>query len=298
MLYPRSSPFRQVVNLSEFWDFRIDPDDQGEGAGWGEGFVDGRPIAVPASWNDQFEDWRDYLGPAWYQTRFDVPWGWEQQRIALRFGSVNYLADVWLNGVQLGQHEGGHLPFEFDVTQPVLPEGNLLVVRVDGRLAPDRVPPGNVPPDRRQVFPMTSCPSAAFDFFPFCGVHRPVLLTATPYEGIADLTVVTEIDGSDGLVRVRLDAGDAATARFALCGHGRDISVEAPALDEAVLRVPDAALWSPAAPNLYDLSVELTRDGEVFDRYTLRIGIRTIVVDGDDLLLNGEPIVLRGFGRH
>ena len=142
MLYPQSNPFRQSITLSGFWDFRFDPDDVGTDAGWGEGLTGGRPIAVPASWNDQFEDWRDYLGPAWYQTRFDLPWGWEAKRIILRFGSVNYLADVWLNGVPLGQHEGGHLPFEFDVTQHVQAEDNRLVVRVDGTLAPDRVPPG------------------------------------------------------------------------------------------------------------------------------------------------------------
>jgi beta-glucuronidase len=94
----------------------------GETAGWAGGF-DGRPIAVPASWNDQFEDHREYLGLAWYQTRFDRPWGWEERRVCLRFGSVNYLADVWLNGTKLGQHEGGHLPFEFDVTAQLRPEG-------------------------------------------------------------------------------------------------------------------------------------------------------------------------------
>ena len=169
MLHPQSNPFRQCIDLSGFWDFRFDPDDQRQEAGWGGGFTDGRPIAVPASWNDQFEDWRDYLGPAWYQTRFDLPWNWEQRRIVLRFGSVNYLAKVWLNGVRLGQHEGGHLPFEFDVTPHVRPEGNLLVVRVDGELAPDRVPPGNIPSDPLDTFstvnypllPLISSPSVA-----------------------------------------------------------------------------------------------------------------------------------------
>ena len=63
-------------------------------------------------------------------------------QIFLRFGSVNYLAEVWLNGIRLGEHEGGHLPFSFDLTPHVQPEHNVLVVRVEGELAPDRVPPG------------------------------------------------------------------------------------------------------------------------------------------------------------
>jgi len=118
MLYPQSNPFRQAVDLCGFWDFAFDPDNRGGQAGWAEGFSGGRPIAVPASWNDQFAEGHDYLGAAWYQTRFDLPWGWDagRQRLGLRFGSANYLAEVWLNGVRLGSHEGGHLPFEFDIT--------------------------------------------------------------------------------------------------------------------------------------------------------------------------------------
>jgi beta-glucuronidase len=67
---------------------------------------------------------------------------------------------------------------------------------------------------------------------------------------------------------------------------------------DVLITVPEAALWSPAAPNLYDLSVELHQAGAVQDMYTLPIGIRTIAVDGDRLLLNGQPIYLTGFGRH
>lgn len=297
MLYPQSNPFRQSINLSGFWDFRFDPDGKGEQFGWGEGFTGGRPIAVPASWNDQFEDWRDYLGPAWYQTRFDLPWGWKERQVHLRFGSVNYFAEVWLNGTRLGQHEGGHLPFEFDVTPHVQPQENILVVRVEGELAPDRVPPGNAPGPAEQSL-WIRYPATSFDFFPFCGIHRPVLLYTTPHDAIADLTVVTEIEGGDGLVRVRLECADEAAARFTVRRHDIEILAKGPASDEAVLVVPDAALWSPASPHLYNLTIELTDDGSVFDRYTLSIGIRTIVVDGDALLLNGQPVILKGFGRH
>jgi beta-glucuronidase len=297
MLYPQSNPFRQSINLSGFWDFRFDPDGKGEQFAWGEGFTGGRPIAVPASWNDQFEDWRDYLGPAWYQTRFDLPWCWKERQVHLRFDSVNYFAEVWLNGTRLGQHEGGHLPFEFDVTPHVQPQENILVVRVEGELAPDRVPPGNAPGPAEQS-PWVRYPATSFDFFPFCGIHRPVLLYTTPHDAIADLTVVTEIEGGDGLVRVRLECADEAAARFTVRRHDIEILAKGPASDEAVLVVPDAALWSPASPHLYNLTIELTDDGSVFDRYTLSVGIRTIVVDGDALLLNGQPVILKGFGRH
>jgi beta-glucuronidase len=67
---------------------------------------------------------------------------------------------------------------------------------------------------------------------------------------------------------------------------------------DIALDVPNAALWSPDSPHLYDLTVELTRQGTVYDRYTLPIGIREINVEGDTLLLNGQPVYLQGFGRH
>jgi beta-glucuronidase len=306
MLYPHCNPFRQVIDLSGFWDLRFDPEGQGEQSGWAEGFAAGRPVAVPASWNDQFEDGRDYLGPTWYQTRFDLPWGWDvtRQRIVLRFGSVNYMAVVWLNGVRLGQHEGGHLPFEFDVTPHVKREGNLIVAHVEGGLAPDRVPPGNAPPDPQHMFmdQRENWPPSSFDFFPFCGVHRPVLLHVAAPDSISGLSITTDIAGSTGQVRVQVErtGDDAVSARLYLKGHGADIAVEMPiaAKAEAVLTVPHVALWAPGSPNLYDLTVELARHGTTFDRYQLPVGIRTIKVEGDALLLNGKPIYLKGFGRH
>ena len=301
MLYPQSNPFRQCIDLSGFWDLRFDPENQGVQSNWSAGFNDGRPVAVPASWNDQFEDWRDYLGNTWYQTRFDLPWGWDASRqcIRVRFNSINYLAEIWLNGVRLGQHEGGHLPFEFDITPHVRPEGNVLVARVEGELKPDRVPPGNVPVDPKHMFisQAENHPRASFDFFPFCGIHRPVLLYTTPRHAITDLKVVTYIAGHDGIVRVKLNRaeGENSLARFSL--RGTNVYVETTVTD-IELMVPDAALWSPDSPHLYELNVELACGDETFDRYTLPIGIRTVETQGDALLLNGKPIYLKGFGRH
>ncbi|MEP7137396.1 MAG: beta-glucuronidase [Chloroflexota bacterium] len=305
MLYPQSNAHRQVTDLSGFWDFRFDPQDVGRDSYWQNGFPDSRPIAVPASWNDQFEDGRDFLGPAWYRTQFGLPWGWSGKRIILRFGSVNYLAEVWLNGHLLGLHEGGHLPFEFDVTSQVRSLGNQLVLRVDGRLTFDSVPPGNVTGAPEDFFSSHAgnYPQAQFDFFPYCGIHRPVLLYATSPDSIQDVTVQTQFSGMRGLVHARVESiGDVpAIARFHLKGHGQDLTVEKTIVNdmaEVDIDVQDVALWSPAKPNLYSLLIELIQDGEVVDSYSLIIGIRTIRVDGDQLLLNDEPIYLNGFGRH
>jgi beta-glucuronidase len=305
MLYPRSNPYRQVTDLSGFWELRFDPQDMGKESGWQTGFTGGRPAAVPASWNDQFEDGRDFLGPVWYQIEFDLPWGWDKKSLMLRFGSVNYLAEVWLNGQALGMHEGGHLPFEFDATSVLRPTGNKLVLRVDGRLGFDRVPPGNVSGDPQDLFPShaSNYPQTQFDFFPYCGIQRPVLLYAMPHEGLKDVVVQTEISGKRSRVHIHLErsGGAGIQARFHLTGPGchssHEISFSGESTD-AVMEIQDAALWSPSSPNLYDLTVELVRGGEVIDACSLKIGIRTIKVDGDRLLLNGDPVYLKGFGRH
>ncbi len=305
MLYPLTNVFRQTIELSDFWSFRFDPADLGLSNGWQNGFDDSRPIAVSASWNDQFEDGRDFLGPAWYRTTFDLPWGWDEKRIVLRFGSVNYLADVWLNGQPLGSHEGGHLPFEFEISSSVKQMTNQLIIRVDGRLSFDRVPPGNVTGDPADFFASHAgnYPQAQFDFFPYCGIQRPVMLYATSQDYLYDITVATEFEDKLGKIHVHVERTgiERVMARFHLSGHGQTSTLEVPFSGEHVdvdLDVPDVMLWSPQSPNLYDLSVELLQDGVVIDSYSLKVGVRTIKVVGDQLLLNDEPIYLKGFGRH
>ena len=110
------------------------------------------------------------------------------------------------------------------------------------------------------------------------------------------MTVVTE---NAGRVRVRVNraADDVVTVRITLQGYR---TIETTMADEAEveLAVPNAALWSPESPNLHRLTIELLRANTAFDCYSLPIGIRTIQVDGDTLLLNGKPIYLKGFARH
>jgi beta-glucuronidase len=295
-----------VCDISGIWEIRFDPEEAGLQEEWQAGFQQGRPVAVPASWNDQFEEGRDFLGPAWYQTVFQLPFGMDGKRLRLRFGSVNYLAQAWLNGQPLGAHEGGHLPFEFEATSLAKPGENRLVVRVDGQLAHDRVPPGNVAGDPDDFFVSHSMnyPPAQFDFFPYCGIHRPVLLYSTGENAIGEITIQTTIEaGGRGRVhaRVHWTGGASPAVRVSLRGHGYEDRVEAAISGEAAeatLEVPQAALWSPQSPNLYDLSVELADGDTVVDSYQLKIGIRTVEVQGDSLLLNGKPLYLTGFGRH
>ncbi len=295
MMRPPSNPFRQQLGLEGFWEFLPDPEDVGVARGWPDGLPGGVPIAVPASWNDQLPAHRDFLGPAWYATTFEVPRAWAGQRVRLHFGSVTYQAGVWLNGEFLGGHEGGHLPFTFDVNG-ALRGVNHLVVRVDGRLDPSHVPPGNL--GARGTFGgmIQRLPDTNFDFFPFAGIDRGVSLVATDAEAIEDVVVRTELDGT---VHVAISRPGAAAIQLELSGHDVALSAALAAGEAGTeLRIPSPSLWAPGAPNLYRLVARLERENQVVDSVALNVGVRTVAVDGDRLLLNGEPVVLRGFGRH
>ena len=296
MLYPIQNNIRNRLDLSGIWDFKPDPDEVGEQNGWFNGLSEARPMAVPGSWNDQYEDLYLYLGMGWYTCTTYIPQAWKDQRMMLRVGSANYWAAVWVNGRKVGEHEGGHLPFAFDITNAITFDGeNIIAIQVENHLKPARVPSGNL---GRSVFGVLGgFPSTTFDFYPFAGLHRPVVLYSVPQTHIDDIAVVTERNGADGSVRVRATInGDQDTGRVILAGNGQMVEADVTFADgvaEATLVVPSARLWSTEDPYLYELTITTGSD-----HYALQIGIRTVEVQGGQMLLNGEPVKLNGFGRH
>jgi len=297
VLYPIQSNQRNKLDISGIWDFQIDPGGAGDGAGWANGLADPRPMAVPGSWNEQYEDLFNYLDLAWYVKRTYVPAGWQGQRVFLRVGSAVYFATVYLNGVMLGTHEGGHLPFAFEITDHIKwGEENVVAISVENELRPERVPSGNMPDSTMSTF--ASTPATTYDFFPFAGIHRPVVLYAVPQLHIEDITVVTGIHGGDGTVKVTVKLNQPFAGQGSVRLQGGDVVFEAAlafagGMAETALTVPNARLWSDKDPFLYDLTVAAADDA-----YTLRTGIRTIAVQGGQILLNGAPVKLNGFGRH
>jgi beta-glucuronidase len=299
-LYPQRNEHREIVDLSGLWSFQLDPDETGEQGGWVGGLPAPRSIAVPGSWNEQFADTRDYLGVAWYLTRIVVPASWRGQTVMLRVGSATYAAKVWINGKLAGSHLGGHLPFEFDISPLVAWQGTTTIaIQVENKALPTRVPPAGTNP----ALTANTYPDVTYDFFPYSGLHRPVLLYCLPKLHIADATVVTSIAGADGVIEVAVAANEAwsGSGELRLESGSEVIAAELAFKDgaaRATLRVPKARFWSPDDPFLYPLSIALTDSGRVLDSYSLDVGIRTVAVQGDRLLLNGRPIELRGFGRH
>src|SRR6266545_3043155 len=293
MLYPIQNEIRNKLDLSGIWDFKTDPDEVGEQNGWYNGLEGSRPMAVPGSWNEQYADIFNYTDLSWYVKRTFVPSSWKDQRVFIRVGSANYVGTVYVNGVKVGSHEGGHLLFAFDITDQVKwNQQNVIAISVENHLLPNRVPAGGAGP-----LGVSGYPGAPYDFFPLAGLHRPVVLYSVPKTHIEDVTVVTGIDGKNGAVTVAVKlSGDDTAGTVVLTGAGQTVEAQLTFVNgagEAVLAVPSARLWSIEDPYLYDLDI-ITGS----DHYSLNVGIRTIAVQGKQVLLNGQPVTLNGFGRH
>ena len=293
MLYPIQNEFRNLLDLSGIWDFKTDPDEIGEKNGWATGLEGARPMAVPGSWNEQYADLFNYTDRGWYLRRTYFPSSWQGQRIFIRVGSANYSGTVYINGVRAGAHEGGHLPFAFDISALVRwNQPNVVAISVENYLLQDRVPAGGA-----GNLGISGFPGVPYDFFPFAGLHRPVVLFSAPQHAIEDVSVVTSINGQDGQVRVAVKMnGGNSSGRLVL--SGADQKVESVisfvgGAGEGTLVVPSARLWSDQDPYLYDLDIFSPGD-----HYSLKIGIRTVAVVGGQILLNGRPVQMNGFGRH
>jgi beta-glucuronidase len=295
-LLPQRTPTRDVLELAGLWDFQLDPDGVGESQGWTQALPSPRLIAVPGSWNDQFDDTRDYTGAAWYQLKTYLPQGWRGRRIVLRVGSAVYKATVWIDGRPIGEHLGGHLPFAFEVTAAAVWDRPLvLTIRVDNLAQPTRVPPGgNSVPGHAGNFPDVN-----YDYFPYSGLHRAVTLYAVPRVHLTDVDVVPAFDGADGLLHLRVSASDGYRGSGRAEAGGQTVSLAFESGEaRAVLRLAQVRAWSPADPHLYALTLSLGDASAPLDVYSLDVGVRTVEVRGDRLLLNGQPIQIRGAARH
>ncbi|MEV4704304.1 beta-glucuronidase [Actinoplanes sp. NPDC049316] len=297
MLRPQDTATRERKRLDGLWRFSLDPAGAGRAARRFAGpLADAREMAVPASFNDIAADpaVRDYFGDVWYQTEVRVPRGWDGRRIVLHFESATHRATVWVGDAEVVSHEGGYTPFAADITAHVR-AGDLarITVLVNNTLTFQSIPPGVVeetPAGPRQRY--------WHDFFNYAGIHRPVWLYQTHPLHLTDVTVVTGLDGSDGIVEYATEAGAAATTRVVLRdAAGRTVAEGSGA--SGTLTVRDAHRWAPGDGYLYDLEVRLADDdGTVVDSYHQSVGIRTVKVSGNRFLINGEPFHFTGFGKH
>jgi beta-glucuronidase len=299
VLRPRETPTRELTSLNGLWRFAVDADGAGRDDGWWRhALPGGREAPVPASYNDLFPDpaVHDHVGDVWYQRLIRVPKRWEGQRIVLRFDSATHRAVVWVDDTEVAAHEGGYTPFEADLTDVAEPGAeHRVTVVVDNTLSWQSIPPGYVEdtPDgpRQRYF---------HDFFNYAGLHRSVWLYSAPRTYISDITVATNLRDSTGIVSYRVEsAGGEGHDVHAVLRDADGAEVARAARSWGELTVPDVHPWRPGEGYLYHLTAELWGpDKTLVDAYPLPVGVRTVAVEGNRFLINGEPFYFTGFGKH
>jgi beta-glucuronidase len=294
MLKPRSTATRELVRLDGLWRFALDTT-VGD-TPWTATLDTTREAPVPSSYNDLFvdADIRDHVGWVWYQRQVRVPRGWSGERVFVRLDAATHEGRVYVNDQLVAEHVGGYTPFEADVTEFARPgEEFRLTVGVGNQLSNVTIPPGFVTVDDRGRKKQTYL----HDFYNYAGLARSVWLYSAPAMRVDDITVVTDVDGSDGVVAYEVMATAGAQVRVRIRdAAGNEVGAADGGRGE--VRIPDVQLWQPGAAYLYEFIAEIVEEGELVDTYPLAIGVRTVEVVGNQFLINGDPFYFTGFGKH
>ena len=296
---------RSVTSLNGMWKYFVDQQDIGyydyrmNPTRWGffldakprnvsdlveYSFDDSKSMKVPGDWNTQDEQLYWYEGSVWYRQKFN--WKPEQGRKALLyFAGANYLSRVWVNGKQVGVHEGGFTPFCFDVSDVVKAGENTIVVMVNNNRKKENIP------------------TQIFDWWNYGGITRDVLVVKVPETYIENYKL--ELQKADVNAKQREitmtahlnkpEVGQTLTLTIPELKVKQQCVTDAEGNASLTLRIPSKrlSLWSPDNPKRY--SVTLASDHDVVAD---SIGFRTIETRGKQLLLNGKPIFLRGISIH
>jgi beta-galactosidase/beta-glucuronidase len=249
--YPRPQLVRERwQNLNGLWEYAITAKTAPAPAKY-----DGQ-ILVPFALEAALSGVGKPLQPAerlWYRRSFTVPAAWKGERILLHFGAVDYECALWVNGGLVGAHTGGFDPFSFDVT-PFLRDGaNELLVAVT-----DPSDTGEQPRGKQQLKPQ------GIWYTPVSGIWQTVWLEPVPAAlYLAELRLTPDVDAG-GLRVVALTneaiANDTYAVRLTASAEGKTVSSTTVRINRTgFLKIPNARLWSPADPFLYDLKAELVR---------------------------------------
>ena len=317
------------ICLNGTWEFTFDPDDIGEQNQWySSASTDDSPwtlqIQVPYPW-ESLAAWGEeeqadnanylskdaYLNPeevtcggldregnyrgelrhtiGWYRKVVSIPENWGDKRVILNFGAVDWEATVWVNGNQIGKHENGYLPFEFDLTDALTPgESTVIVVR-----AYDAQDHGEQLAGKQIGWYVRTS-----------GIWQTVYLEPRSETHIAQCHITPDIDNATATFAVNVGGvcnPDTLTLRWhcdELSGSEQISSHET----QFIVNIPpeQLRLWDVDTPNLYDVTLELVSEGTVVDRIFTYFGMRKISIakapggDYQYIYLNNRPVYLLG----
>jgi len=239
-------------------------------------FEGGLRLEVPGDFNSQLPELQYYEGNMWYQRTFDAEKK-PGRREFLYFAGANYMTKVWLNGIEIGGHEGGFTPFQFEITDQIKNGENDVVVLINNERRADGIP------------------AMRFDWWNYGGITRDVFLVERPSVFVRDYELKLKPDGGGISGYVQLDgATSPQEVTITIPGLGLEQTLTTDSSGLAAIDIEaKPELWSPGNPKLYPVTFST---GE--DRINDEIGFRTIAVKETEILLNGEAVFLKGVNFH
>lgn len=236
-------------------------------------------ILVPGDWNTQKEKLFYYEGTVWYKKSFTYHKKDQSNRLFLYFEAANYVSEVYLNGKKLGKHVGGFTPFNFEVTDHIKAD-NFLIIKVDNKRHKEGVPTLNT------------------DWWNYGGITRDVKLIETSETFVKDYFIHLDPANDKRIVgelilngknsnngNVQISIPELGINKKLVCDENGKVSFE--------VKSNKINYWSPEDPYLYSIIIELEED-KIIDQ----IGFRTIETNGDQIILNGKSIFLKGISIH
>ncbi len=254
--YPRPIMERgDWLNLNGLWKYAIQPVGKQQPASF-EG-----DILVPFAVESSLSGVQKRVGKdneLWYQREFTVPSKWKNSKVLLHFGAVDWKADVWVNGMKVGQHVGGYTPFSFDITPALASGSNTLVVKVW-----DPTDEGYQPRGKQVNKPQ------GIWYTPVTGIWQTVWLEPVPETYIKNLKITPDIDKNVLLVEASTNRS-APTSRVEVkVLEGSSVVSTGQSINNLPVEVPmpeNVKLWSPDSPHLYDLEVILWNGSKQQDK--------------------------------
>jgi beta-glucuronidase len=288
------------------WYFRLDRSNVGLRRGYArasQSLGAWTQVSVPYAWNATDESPASMIGTiGWFRKDFRVPAASKGSNWIVRFESVNYRATVYLNGHLLGRHEGGYIPFEFDLSRYLKRGKNTLVVRADSRRNLETLP----------LIKRLSNGTPSAGWWNYGGILREVYLRRVGKVDLQELlarpllpcracaasvlvrATVRNMTSKKQRVTVRASVGS-------LRAHLPSVTLGPHQITEVATKVGirNPRLWEPGAPNLYAVSAAALVGGRESAGWSAQIGIRSIRVNRSGrVLLNGLPVELRGASFH
>lgn len=293
--YPRPQFERSSwLNLNGEWNFDFDDQNSGLQERWFVQHDFSRRIIVPFAFQSRLSGIGeiDFHDVVWYERSFEVPAAWSGQHVLLHFGAVDYRAWVWVNGVFVTQHEGGHVPFQADITHALQPGSNRITVRVEDSSTDMEQPRGKQYWERE---------SKSIFYTRTTGIWQTVWLEPVSATHLDHFKITPDIDTGQLQLQCVLQgfAPDVQIeAEIAL--NGKALTTHAYAVEAArsfttiTVDTPEnIQLWSPENPTLYDLTLRVRRGNETLDEVNSYFGMRKISVANGQVLLNNQPHYMR-----